>query len=302
MEIIKHGTNIDFLGKRKQAFIFSAALLLIGLVAFIARGGFNLGLDFTGGAQVEVNFQEPVEISEIRAILGTINLGNSVIKEFGSPNEILIATEQIDEIGNVSDAIMGALRQHFEGNTITLNRNESVGPRIGSELKKNAVYSVTVALFLLIIYISVRFQFMFAIAAIAALVHDVLITLGIFSVFDKEITLSIIAAILTIVGYSLNDTIVVSDRIRENLKLLRKESFNSIINRSLNQTLSRTVITSMTTLMVVVILYIYGGEILKNFAFALIIGVSIGTYSSIFIATPIVVSYHDWQENKKKLR
>jgi len=302
MEFIKHDIGFNFLAKRKSALIISLSLIAIGVVAFIGRGGFNFGLDFTGGTQVEVNFAQTVEISEIRTVLAGINLGNSEIKEFGSPNEILITTEQMEDVGNVSDTIIAALRQQFAGNNLIINRVESVGPRIGSELKTDAVYSISIALLLLVIYISFRFKFMFALGAIIALVHDVVITLGIFSMFNKEITLSIVAALLTIVGYSLNDTIVVSDRIRENMKLLRREAFHAIVNKSLNQTLSRTIITSFTTLTVVVILFLFGGPIINDFAFALIIGVTIGTYSSLFVATPIVVYLHDRQESLKKLK
>ena len=302
MELIKRDININFLAKRKAALFFSLSLILISFISIVGHGGFNFGLDFTGGTQVEINFAQPVEISEIRIVLGRINLGNSEIKEFGSPNEILITTEQMENIGSISKTIIDALRLQFAGNSLIVNREEYVGPRIGSELKKDAVYSISLALLLLVIYISIRFQFKFAVGAIVALIHDVVITLGVFSLFDKEITLSIVAALLTIVGYSLNDTIVVSDRIRENIKILRRETFHTIVNSSLNQTLSRTIITSLTTLMVVAILFLFGGEIIKDFAFALMVGITIGTYSSLFVATPIVVAFHDRQENKKKLR
>jgi len=302
MELIKRDINIDFLGKRKQAYFFSMLLIAIGLISLIAHGGPKFGLDFTGGAQVEINFEQPESIGDIRDALSSIDLGTSEIKPFGSPDEILITTKQMEEITHVADTLTIVLQKYFPNNTIVITRSETVGPRIGEELRNKAVLSIGIALLLLIIYISWRFEFKFAIGAIVALIHDVFITIGAFSVFDKEITLPIVASLLTIVGYSLNDTIVVSDRIRENLKLLRREAFNIIINRSLNQTLSRTIITSLTTLVVVVILYISGSEIIKDFSFALIIGVSIGTYSSIFVAIPIVVAYNEWQERKKRKR
>ena len=302
MEIIKRNIDIDFLGKRRFAFYLSLCLIAAGSLSLIAHAGPDFGLDFTGGTQVQLNFEQPVGIGDIRSALSTINLGESEIKQFGSPNEILITTRQMENVADVSDSVTVALRREFFDNTIVISRTESVGPRIGPELKNKAVLSISLALLFLIIYISWRFEFKFALGAITALVHDVFITIGFFSMFNKEITLPIVAALLTIVGYSLNDTIVVSDRIRENLKLLRRENFHTIINRSLNQTLSRTIITSVTTLMVVVILYLFGSEIIKDFAFALIIGVTIGTYSSLFVATPIVVAYNDWQEQKKKLR
>lgn len=302
MELIKRDINIDFLGMRKKAYFFSMLLIAIGLISLIAHGGPKFGLDFVGGAQVEINFGQAENIGDIRDALSSIGLGTSEIKPFGSPDEILITTKEMEEITHVADTLTVVLQRYFPNNTIVINRIETVGPRIGEELRNKAVLSIGLALLFLIIYISWRFEFKFAIGAIAALIHDVFITIGAFSIFDKEITLPIVAALLTIVGYSLNDTIVVSDRIRENLKLLRREAFNIIINRSLNQTLSRTIITSLTTLVVVIILYISGSEIIKDFAFALIIGVSIGTYSSMFVASPIVVAYNDWQERKKRRR
>ena len=302
MEFIKQDVNIDFLGKRKAGLIFSLIVIGIGLVSLLMRGGPNFGLDFTGGTEVQLHFENPVEIGTIRTALNSVNLGNSEIKTFGSPNEIIITTELLEEIVNVSDAVLEVLRNDFPGNIISIQSTESVGPRIGNELKYQAVISIILSLIFLIIYISWRFEFKFAIGAIAALVHDVLVTIGMFSLLNKEITLAIVAALLFIVGYSLNDTIVVSDRIRENLKLLRRENFHTIVNRSLNQTLSRTIITSLTTLMAVFIIFLLGSEIIKDFALALIVGVTIGTYSSIFVATPIVVSYHDQQESKKKMR
>ncbi len=302
MEFIKQDVNIDFLGKRKAALFFSLIVIGIGLVSLLMRGGPNFGLDFTGGTEVQLHFENPVEIGTIRIALNSVNLGNSEIKTFGSPSEIIITTELLGELVNVSDMVLEVLRNEFSGNTISILSTESVGPRIGNELKYQAVISIFLSLIFLIIYISWRFEFKFAIGAITALVHDVLVTIGVFSLFNKEINLAIVAALLFIVGYSLNDTIVVSDRIRENLKLLRRENFHTAVNRSLNQTLSRTVITSVTTLMAVIIIFLLGSEIIKDFAFALIIGVTIGTYSSIFVATPIVVSYHDQQESKKKMR
>ncbi|MFC1554352.1 protein translocase subunit SecF [candidate division KSB1 bacterium] len=299
MEFIKRNINIDFLEKRKTAFYFSMILIIISFVSLVFHGGPKLGLDFRGGTQINLHFDTPESAADIRNALSIIDLGTSEIKEIGSENDILITVEQST---GIADTTVYILREAFPDNNIIINESDEVGSRIGSELKNKSIISVILALFFLIIYISWRFEFKFAIGAITALVHDVLITIGVFSVMDKEITLPIVAALLTIVGYSLNDTIVVSDRIRENIKVLRKEKYPFIINRSLNQTLSRTIITSFTTLLVVIILYLFGSEIIKDFALALIIGVSIGTYSSLFVATPIVVLYHDWQEEKKKIK
>ena len=302
MEFIKRDINFDFLAHRKKAYRLSLVVIGIGLVSLLFQRGPNFGLDFTGGTQIQLHFSEPVEIGELRSSLTAIELESSEIKTFGDPNEILITTDQLDVVSNISDTLVAVLRSQFPDNTITIRRTGSVGPRIGNELKYQAIVSIVVSLIFLIIYISIRFQFKFALGAIAALVHDVLITMGIFSVLNKEITLVIVAALLFIVGYSLNDTIVVSDRIRENLKILRRENFHAVINKSLNQSLNRTIITSLTTLIAVIVIYVLGGEIIKDFALALIIGVTVGTYSSIFVATPIVVTYHDRQEKKKKIR
>ncbi len=307
MELIRRDINFDFLSKRKQAVMLSMVLILAGLISLVIHGGPDLGIEFTGGVLVELHFENAEDIADIRDALSDINLGNSEIKVFGTPNDILITTEQLESIGSqdnsqLSASIIQAFSNRFQGNTVTESRVESIGPKIGEELVGSTVSSIALALVFLMIYISWRFEFKFAIGAVVALMHDVLITVGMFSILGKEITLPIVAALLTIIGYSLNDTIVVSDRIRENLKVLRRENFNDIINRSLNQTLSRTVITSLTTLMVVVILFIWGSEVIKDFSLALIIGVSIGTYSSLFVATPIVVKYHEMQEAKKKLK
>ncbi len=302
MELIKRNIDIDFLSKIKLAMYFSATLIFIGLLSFILRGGPNYGIDFKGGTIVQLNFETPVSIGDIRNVLSTVDLGESEIREFGSPNEILLRTEMLEEQEHVSDRILEVFRESFPDNIIILSRIETVGPKVGGELIRSAMLSILLALFFLVIYISWRFEFKFAIGAIVALVHDVVITIGIFSLLNKEITLAIVAALLTIIGYSLNDTIVVSDRIRENLKVMRRQDFRVIINRSLNQTLSRTIITSLTTLIVVTILFIWGGEVIKDFAFALIIGVSIGTYSSIFVASPIVFKYREWRENQTKSR
>ena len=291
--------KFDFLGKRKAALIMSAALILIGLGSLIVQGGPNYGIDFLGGTSIAFRFENDVAIGEIRSSVSAAGFANAEIKSFGASNEILIRVEEQEAGTEITDAIKTHLTQDFPQNPYEVDLVEKVGPKIGSELRSAAVLSILVALLLILVYISWRFEFVFAIGAIAALFHDVLITLGVFSVLKLEITLAIIAAFLTIVGYSINDTIVVFDRIRENLKALRRETYENIVNASINQSLSRTVVTSMTTLMVAVILYIFGGEVIHNFAFALIVGVLIGTYSSIFIASPIVVEWEKRRELKK---
>lgn len=292
--------KVDFIGKRKVALIFSAALILIGLGSLILHKGPNYGIDFLGGTSIELRFEKDIAIAEVRSAISKIGFGNAEIKYFGAQNEVLIRVQEQEAGTEISDAIKTELTKAFPENPYTVQLVEKVGPKIGAELRRAAVWAIIIALFFILLYISWRFEFIFAVGAIAALFHDVLITLGVFSVLRLEISLAIIAAFLTIVGYSLNDTIVVFDRIRENLKVLRRETYENIINTSINQSLSRTIVTSMTTLIVVAVLYIFGGEVIHNFAFALIVGVVIGTYSSIFIASPILVEWEKKREFKKK--
>jgi preprotein translocase subunit SecF len=290
-------TNIDFLGKRKIGFVVSAILIIIGIVSMAGHGGLRYNIDFTGGTLVQLKFEKDVKIEDIRQALTSKGYGDTEIKHFGTDNEIVIRTGADQSAEELSNRFEPIIEEAFPDNPFVEQRLEKVGPKIGKELIVDAVSAIFWALILILFYVMWRFEFKFAIGAIIALLHDVFITLGIFSLIDIEISAPIIAAVLTIVGYSLNDTIVVFDRIRENLKVKQKDTsaFVSIVNKSLNETLSRTVITSVTTLIVVTILFFLGGEVLRSFAFALIIGILIGTYSSIFVASPIVV---EWQLKK----
>ncbi|MBC8185661.1 protein translocase subunit SecF [candidate division KSB1 bacterium] len=301
MQFIKE-THIDFIEKRKMALTFSLILIFAGIVSLIIHGGPKLGIDFTGGTSMQLRFENEVDIGEIRNILSDIGLGSAEIKEFGVDNEILIRIQQQRQNEDVSDNVINELSDKLPGNKLEIRMNEAVGPRIGNELRRTTIWAILAALILILIYISWRFEFKFAVGAVAALFHDVLITLGVFSVLGLELSLAIIAAFLTIIGYSLNDTIVVFDRIRENLKLLRREEYINIFNISINQTLSRTILTSMTTFVVVIILFFFGGEVIHNFSFALVIGVIVGTYSSVFIASPVVVEWYLKKEKDKKVR
>lgn len=285
MKFVKK-TNIDFLSKQKITGFLSLALIAAGLSSLIMKGGPLLSIDFTGGTIAQLQFEQPVDISELRVKLAEFGFEGAEIVEFGSPVEVLIKTQFSGEGTEYSTNLKTAL-----GDTFTIRRVESVGPKIGRELQTDAVYSIVLALVLILIYIGFRFDRYYALGSVAALIHDVTITLGIFSLLDYEINLSIIAAFLTIVGYSLNDTIVVFDRIRENFSKYVKESLVQIVNISINETLSRTIITSLTTLMVVLILYIWGGEVIKLFAFALTVGIIVGTYSSIYVASPVMVYF-----------
>jgi preprotein translocase subunit SecF len=298
MRIIKD-TNVDFIGKRKIAISISLIFILIGIVSLVLKGGPNYGIDFTGGTSLQLRFENPIVVSQVRSILSGIGLGNSEIKQFATGNEILIRLQQQANIEDVSDQALAELTTKLTENKFELRSKETVGPRIGSELRRNTIKAILVSLVLLLIYISWRFEFKFAVGAVAALFHDVLITLGIFSLLNLEVSLAVVAAFLTIIGYSLNDTIVVFDRIRENLKVMRREEYVKILNISINQTLSRTILTSLTTLFVVLILFFFGGEVIHDFSFALVVGIIAGTYSTIFIASPIVVEWYLKGELKK---
>ena len=290
MQLFKDETRFDFMGKIKAAMIISGVVILIGLGSIVISGGLKYGIDFAGGTLVQLQFKSPPEIEVIRDGLKTIGLGESTIQEFGSKKDILIRVERSEEkLEAVGAMVKRSLSGKFHSDDITVERVEMVGPKVGRDLREKALLSILYAIIGIVIYISWRFEFQYAIAAIIALIHDVLVTMGAFSVLDKEFTLVIVAAFLTIIGYSLNDTIVVFDRIRENLRRKGKRSLSEIINSSINQTLSRTLLTSGTTLLVVLALFFFGGEIIHDFSFALLVGVFVGTYSSIFIASVFLV-------------
>ncbi len=278
--------NIDFLGKRKIAAVISGVAILTGLFSLVVKGGPELSIDFSGGTLAQIQFSTPVEVGEVRDRLLDYGFSRPTIQQFGEENEILIRVP-VEETG---EALRQQLQDALAGMDFEIRRLETVGSKIGGELRSKALKSVLFALFGILIYISLRFDRYYALGAVAALAHDVLITLGVFSSLNLELDLAIVAAFLTIVGYSHTDTIVVFDRIRENVKIHRKEDFFITVNKSVNQTLNRTIITSLTTFVVVLVLYLIGGEVIKYFAFALIIGVLVGTYSSIYVASPLMAS------------
>ena len=382
-------THFNFVGTRKTGFIISIVLILAGLVSLAIKGGPDLSIDFEGGTLVQVRFEEPVPIEQLREVVACAGYEQAQIQIFGQPNEYLIKMENVEESGIASSKLLEALEKvspdsnwrivdvkemppdyssGFEGGslviieadtipplaeleekvkaegvgivestletstrlavnlpyqgveakaverlrdslirgfperTIEIRRTESVGPKIGEELKNRAWAAIVISIFGILIYITWRFEFKFAIGAIVALIHDVLITVGIFSILNKEISLAIIAALLTIVGYSLNDTIVVFDRIRENFSLRRRESYDRMINISINASLSRTIITSLTTLAVVLFLLFVGGEVIHDFAFALMVGILVGTYSSIYVASPILIEWQNRMAARKRAK
>jgi preprotein translocase subunit SecF len=344
MRFIKPDVNINFIGKRKIAFYISLALILASIVSLVVHKGPRYGIDFAGGTLIQVKFQSPVDIAEIKSGLKNMALGSSSVQTFGEngSNEYLIRT---DISQNTGEGFTDTLQQNLlsaTGSETEIRRVEMVGPQVGKDLQEKALFAMFFALLFITIYISGRFELKwmlsgvmaaalmgavyflalfevsiafligaalvvtlilfwflelrFAMGAIVALIHDVFITVGIFSIFDKEFTLPIIAALLTIIGYSLNDTIIVFDRIRENQKKLQRFSQENTINKSINETLNRTILTSMTTLVVVVSLCVLGGGIIHDFAFAMIVGVLIGTYSSIYVASPLLLAW----ENRNK--
>lgn len=272
---------LNFMGVRKVALVFSALLLMISIGA-MAVNGLKLGLDFTGGSLVEVYYEQDADINKIRGQLETAGFKDVVVQAFGSAKDILIRlqADHDPKLGNKVLAVLEAETDHG----IELRRNEFVGAQVGDELREQGGLGMLLALFMIMVYVTFRFQLKFSVGAVVALVHDVIVVLGFFALFQLEFDLTVLAAILAVIGYSLNDTIVVSDRIRENFRKLRKETPLEVMNISLTQTLSRTLVTSLTTLIVLIILAIFGGQMIFGFAVALLVGVLIGTYSSIYVA------------------
>lgn len=295
MELVRSDLNYDFIGKRKIALLISIVMIVASL-GLLAVKGLNFGIDFTGGTLVEVKFDKAPAISDVRESISPKGYGNAVIQEFGAPEEILIRVQnkESENSSTISTAILDGLSEKFGADAIEMRRVEFVGPQVGEELTRAGIMAVLVAMIAILIYVTFRFEFRFALGADAALLHDITIVLGLFALTGKEFTLPVIAALLTVIGYSLNDTIVVFDRIRENFAANRKrknpEDESSVVNDSINKTLSRTLMTSVTTLLVVLALFFFGGEVIHDFAFALIAGILVGTYSSVYVASPVMLS------------
>ena len=303
MQLFK-SPNIDFISRRRIAYIVSAGILFLGVISLVVQGGLNYGIDFKGGTSIVLQFEKDIEITQIREALSSIDIGTSEIKKYGGQREYLIYMEQQRGVtaSEMARMVENAITESLEGVVYEVRKVDTVGPKIGSELRRAGILSVLIALLLILIYIGWRFELVFAVGAIVALFHDVLITLGVFNLLNFELSLKEIAAFLTIVGYSLNDTIVVYDRIRENLKVMRNDDLPTIMNRSINQVLSRTVVTSLTTFIVVLLLFLFGGEVIKGFAFAMLVGVIVGTYSSIFVASPVILEWQMRHGGKRELK
>jgi preprotein translocase subunit SecF len=297
MELIKPGTQVDFVRYTKWAIGFSWLLILIGIISLVVHGGPNYGVDFSGGTAMQVRFTKKPAISEIRSALASLGLGDVTIQDFGTSTtaggaEVLIRLPlTTEEAKDLSKSITGALDQKFGKENVVIERVEMVGPRVGKELRQRALLAVAFATVLMGVYIWFRFQLRFGVGAAIALIHDVLITIGALSLLNYEFDLTVIAALLTVVGFSVNDTVIVSDRIRENMRKNRRDPLSKIINSSINETLSRTILTTGTALLVILALFVLGGNVIHGFAFTLLVGFSIGTYSSIYVASPIVLYF-----------
>lgn len=285
-------TDIDFMGKRNLAFLGSGILVLLGLVAFvqIARGVANLSIDFSGGTAVPVKFDKPVEIEAVRHALDANGLPHADLQEFVGANKILVRVKTATTMAEqVADRIVAAFNKEFPDNPLTVESSVVIGPTIGAQLKQDALIAILFSIAGIILYISARFELRFGVAAALAMTNDVLAVLGLFYLLDKEITLLVVTALLTLAGYSLTDKVVVFDRIRENLRARRRETTTVIINNGINQVLSRTIVTSLTVVLVLIPLAVTGGEVLHDFSLALLWGVIIGTYSSIFVASLLLL-------------
>ena len=283
-------TRFDIMGLRRPAMLLSVSLLVISIIALAMRG-LNFGIDFTGGYVVEAGFEQAAKLDDLREHFASSNLGEAIVQNFGTSTEVLVRLAPQENLSgaDVNTEVKRLLDSAGQG-AIDLRRVEFVGPQVGEELREQGGLAVLIALAFIVVYIWLRFEKKFSVGAVAALVHDVVITLGIFAITQIEFDLSVLAAILAVIGYSLNDTIVVFDRIRENFRLVRKSTAVQVMNISINQTLSRTIITSFTTLLVLLALFILGGETIRSFAIALIIGVVVGTYSSIYVASSSVLA------------
>ncbi len=291
MQLFKTTTKFDFMGKRRLALAISGVLLVVAISSLFTRV-LNFGIDFTGGTLIEVGYAEPPDLAAIRNTLETAGFDDAVVQHFGTARDVLIRLAPRDDVSKaeLSDKVFGTLRDAQGADELDLRRVEFVGPQVGDELTEQGGLAMLIALAAILVYVALRFEYRFAVGAVAALAHDVMITLGFFSVLGLEFDLTVLAALLAVIGYSLNDTIVVFDRIRENFRKVRRGSPVEVVNISLNQTLARTLMTSFTTLLVLLALFFLGGELIHSFATALIVGVLVGTYSSMYVASPTALA------------
>jgi preprotein translocase subunit SecF len=303
LEFIRSDTKFDFVSKMKMAVIGSLVLILIGAASVIYRGGLNLGVDFAGGALIQLKFQKESSVDRIRSALEDAKIENCFIQQFGTrdSNEYLVRTAEAGiDLKEFSDRIESALTSIFGQGSYEVRRIETVGPKIGKDLTQKALMALSLAWIAMLVYVGFRFEFRYALGGIIALVHDVLVTVGVLSLLNMEFTLNTVAALLTIIGFSINDTIVIFDRIRENRRKNIKSELRDIVNVSVNQTLSRTILTSLTVFLVLIVLLALGGPVIFDFAFTMVVGVIAGVYSTVFIASPIVLALEGVKPARKR--
>lgn len=300
-------TNIDFMSKRKLWYSISLTIIGLGLISLFVKG-IDLGIDFLGGTELIVRFNEPVEVGNIRSAMGKAGFERAEIKYYGNEREFLLRTTEQGAGSTIADRVRETLRQNFSDNPFVVLKEDKIGPKIGAELRTRALWAMVWCLVAILLYVGFRFKFIYGVGAVVALFHDVLIAVGLVSIFDGiapgfnlEIDQNMVAALLTLVGLSVNDTVVIFDRIRENQKIFKTTGLTEVINKSINQTLSRTIITQGTVSTVLLVLLIFGGEVNRGFAFALTVGILVGTYSSIYIASAVVVEWANRTHRKAKL-
>jgi preprotein translocase subunit SecF len=303
---IFESTNIDFLGKRRMFYIISISIIVIGMITLFFKG-IPKGIDFQGGTELQIRFDNDVDVHDLRKIMDEVGFTGMEIKTMGDNKNLLLRTPIQGEGQTVSDKIQGAIQKGLSGNNFKVLRTDKVGPKIGKELTENALKAVVFSLLGILIYLSFRFQFVYSLGAVIGLFHDVLITISAVAIFDAvlpnlqlELNQTMLAAFLTLIGFSVNDTVIVFDRIRENIRLFKNEDIEKVMNKSVNATLSRTIITSGTVFLTVLVLFIFGGEVLRGFAFVFGIGIITGTYSSVFVSSSIVVDWKHHVMNKAK--
>jgi len=304
MELIRPDTRYDFIGKRKFALWLSLIALLLCVGSIFFHRGLRYGVDFAGGLLVQVKFSKAVDISEVRKAMDAMGMKDAVVQKFGEEDEFLIRVEKTSEdLEEASKKIQTSIKEQFKDQPPEIRRVEVVGPKVGQDLKNKALWAVGLSFLGILIYVAFRFhEFAYGLGGIAALFHDIIITYGVISIFNIEYSLTLLAVILTIIGFSINDTIVIFDRVRENIKKMRKENLETIFNVSINETLGRTILTSGTVMMVVIILFFFGGPVIHDFAFTLMIGMISGTYSTIYIAGPVVLLWEKYVTGRRKRR
>ena len=304
MELIRPNTRYDFIGKKKFTAWLSLIVILLCVGSIFFHRGLRYGVDFAGGLLIQIKFSKAVDISEVRKAMDAMGMKDAVVQKFGGEDEFLIRVEKTSEdLEEASQKIQTSMKEQFKGQPPEIRRVEVVGPKVGQDLKKKALWAVGLSFLGILIYVGFRFhEFAYGLGGIAALFHDIIVTYGVISIFNIEYSLTLLAVILTIIGFSINDTIVIFDRVRENIKKMRKEDLETIFNVSINETLGRTVLTSGTVMMVVLILFFFGGPVIHDFAFTLMIGLISGTYSTIYIASPVVLSWEKYVTGRRKKR